>query len=185
MMYLHLPILTLVLRKFAKSKIQSYCQEVKASRDWLQKFSQSNELALQKSTLISQKVPEHLEEKLPGFYMMCANFLKTGKYPLALVRNMHETSIFFNMVPNKSFAKKGCKLVTVRTSGCETKHVTVVLTIHPCGDILPPMVIFCCKNDRTIRDAAVPDSLCIVVQEKAWVMVRYEKNMAEIRTRKK
>ena len=74
MMYLHLPILTLVLRKFAKSKIQSYCQEVKASRDWLQKFSQSNELALQKSTLISQKVPKHLEEKLPGFYMMCAIF---------------------------------------------------------------------------------------------------------------
>ena len=128
-MYLHLPIPTLVLRKFAKSKIKPYCQEVKASRDWLQKFSQSHELALQRSTLISQELPKHLEEKLPGFYMMCANFLKTGKYPLALVRNMHETSIFFNMVPNKSFAKKSCKLVTVRTSGCETKHVTVVLTI--------------------------------------------------------
>ena len=85
-MYLHLPIPTLVLRKFAKSKIKPYCQEVKASRDWLQKFSQSHELALQRSTLISQELPKHLEEKLPGFYMMCANFLKTGKYPLALVR---------------------------------------------------------------------------------------------------
>ena len=31
----HLPILSLALRKFAKSKIQSFYQEFKASRGWL------------------------------------------------------------------------------------------------------------------------------------------------------
>ena len=60
---------------------------------------------------------------------MCIKFLKIAKYPLALVSNMDETPVFFDMVPNKS------ESVTVRSSGCEKNHVTVVLTIAACGDI--------------------------------------------------
>ena len=48
------------------------------------------------------------------------------------------------------------------------------------------MIIFLGKTDRTIKDLTVPDNLCIVTQEKAWMderlfgggMVR--KNLAEI-----
>ena len=40
---------------------------------------------------------------------------KILKYPLALVGNMDETPVFFDMV------KKGSKLVTGGTSGCEKK----------------------------------------------------------------
>ena len=94
---------------------------------------------------------------------MCAKFLKIEKYSLA--------PVFFDMVPNKSFAKKGSKSVTVRTSGCEKKHVAVVLTIAMCGDILPPTIIFLGKTDRTIKYLTVPDNLiaCIVTQENAWM----------------
>ena len=73
---------------------------------------------------------------------MYAKFLKIRKYPLALIGNMDQTSVFFDMVPNKSFAKKRSKSVFVRTSGCDKKHVTVLLTICACGDILPPVIIF-------------------------------------------
>ena len=59
---------------------------------------------------------------------------------------MDETPVFFDMVPNKSFARKGSKSVTVRTSGCEKKHVTVALTIAACGDILQSMTIFPSKK---------------------------------------
>ena len=133
-MDLQLPILSLALRNFAKSRIHPYCQEFKASRGWLQKFSQRHGLALRRRTSISQNLPKQLEEKLSGFYEMFANFLKIGKYPLALVGNMDKMPIFFDMLPNKPFAKKGSKSVTVRTSGCEKKHVTVALTIAACGD---------------------------------------------------
>ena len=73
---------------------------------------------------------------------MYAKFLKIRKYPLALIGNMDQTSVFFDMVPNKSFAKKRSKSVFVGTSGCEKKHVTVLLTVCACGDILPPVIIF-------------------------------------------
>ena len=110
---------------------------------------------------------------------MCAKFFEIGKYPPVIFGNMDETPVFFGMVPNKSFAKKGSKSVTVRTSSCEKKHVTFVLIISTCGDILPPMIIFPGKTDRT-KDLAVPDNLCIVTQEKTWkderlMMVWYEK----------
>ena len=64
---------------------------------------------------------------------------------------MDDTPVFFDMVPNKSFAKKGSKLDTVRTSsGCDKKHVTVVLTIAALGDILPPMIIFPGKTKEAL-----------------------------------
>ena len=52
---------------------------------------------------------------------MCVEFLKIEKHRLALVSNMDETAAFFDMVPNKSFTKKGSKSITVRTSACEKK----------------------------------------------------------------
>ena len=44
---------------------------------------------------------------------------------------MDETLVFFDMVPNKPFAKKDPKSVAValRTSGCDKTHVLFVLTI--------------------------------------------------------
>ena len=60
------------LRKFAKSKIQPCCQEFKASRAWLQKFSQRHGLALRRRTPISQRLPKQPTEKLYGPYEMCA-----------------------------------------------------------------------------------------------------------------
>ena len=55
---------------------------------------------------------------------------------------MNETPVFFDMVPEKSLVKKGQKSVTIRTSGSEKRHVTVVITVAADGFILPPMIIF-------------------------------------------
>ena len=89
---------------------------------------------------------------------------------------MDETRVFFDMVPNKSFAKKGFKSVVVRKSSYEKIEVTVA----KCEDILSPMIIFPVKIGRTVKDLTVPNNLCIVTQEKAWInerlmMVWYEK----------
>ena len=110
-MDLHLPISSLALRKFAKSKIQPSCQEFKASRGWLQKLIQRHGDALRRRTSISQMLPKQLEEKLSDFYETCARFLK--------IENMDEMLVFFDIVLNKSFAEKGSKSVHVKTSGFE------------------------------------------------------------------
>ena len=73
---------------------------------------------------------------------------------------MDETPVFFDMVSNKSFAKKDSKSVTIGTFGCQKKHVIVVLTIATCGDLLPSMIIFPGKTDRAVKDLTVTDNLC-------------------------
>lgn len=94
---------------------------------------------------------------------------------------MDETRVFFDMLPNKSFAKKGFKPVTLRKSSYEKMQVTVA----KCGDILSPIIIFSVKTGRTVKDLTVSNNLCTVTQEKAWInerlmMVWYEKYVRDM-----
>ena len=59
--------------------------------------------------------------------------------------------------------------MTIRTSGSEKRHVTVVLTVAADGFILPPMIIFWGKTSQTIKDIEAPEGFVIVTQEKAWM----------------
>ena len=79
---------------------------------------------------------------------------------------MNKTPVFFDMVPEKSLVKKGQKSVTIRTSGSEKRHVTVVLTVAADGFILPPMVIFRGKTNQTIKNIEAPEGFVIIRQEK-------------------
>ena len=63
--------------------------------------------------------------------------------------------------------QKGQKSVTIRTSGSEKRHVTVVLTVAPDGFILPPMIIFQGKTNQIIKDIKGPEGFVIGTQEKA------------------
>ena len=57
-------------------------------------------------TSIGQKLPKQLEEKLSGFFKMRAKFLKIRKYPPALIGNMDETPVFFDMAHNHFFFQR-------------------------------------------------------------------------------
>ena len=59
--------------------------------------------------------------------------------------------------------------MTIRTSGSEKRQVTVALTVAADGFILPPMIIFRGKTNRTIKDIEAPEGFVIVTQEKAWM----------------
>ena len=145
----------------------SECYESGCSRGWVCHFKERHNLALRKKTSLCQKLPSQLESKISLFYSDCARFLKIGKYPLLLIGNMGKTPVFFDMVPEKSFVQKGQNSVTIRTSGSKKRHVTVVLTVVADGLILPPMIIFRGKTNRTIKDIEAPEGFVIVTQEKA------------------
>ena len=78
--------------------------------------------------------------------------MRIGKYPPSLVGNMDETPAFFDMVPSK------CK-----------KHLTVVLSATGDGKMLPSMIIFKGKTDRTISDLNIPVGFIVKTQKKAWM----------------
>ena len=95
--------------------------------------------------------------------------MRIGKHPRLLVANMDETPAFFDMIPAKSICKTGSRECIVRTSGSEKKHVTVVLSAAADGTMLPPMLIFKGKTDKTIKKLHIPEGFIVKTQEKSWM----------------
>ena len=59
--------------------------------------------------------------------------------------------------------------MTIRTSGSEKRHVTVVLSFEADGFILPPMITIWNKTNQTIKDIEAPEGFVLVTQEKTWM----------------
>ena len=165
----HLPLSSRMVCKKAKELVAPHNPNFNATRGWFDKFICRNKLSLRKRTSLSQKLPQQLESKITAFYLQCSKAIRIGKYPLELIGNMDETPIWFDIVPQRSIAKKGSKSVVIRTSGSEKRHVTVVLAVMADGTVLPPMIIFKGKTNRTIRDLVVPTGFVVTTQEKAWM----------------
>ena len=61
---------------------------------------------------------------------------------------MDETSVFFEMVPGKSFLPKRKKSVTIETSSFQSM---TGLTVAADGFILLPVIILSVKSNQTIK----------------------------------
>ena len=55
----------------------------------------------------------------------------------------------------------------VSSSGSEKKHLTVVLSATADGKMLPLMIIFKGKTEKTIRDLNIPPGFIVKTQKKA------------------
>ena len=164
-----MPVSVLALQEKAKKVIRPHSPSFGGSRGWLEKFFARQRLSLRNRTSVSQKLPRQFEGVLTKFYEDARRFMRIGKYPRSLVGNMDETPAFFDMVPSKSICKTGSKECIVRTSGCEKKHVTIVLSATADGKMLPPMIIVKGKTTKTIEKLRVPDGFIIKTQAKAWM----------------
>ena len=63
------------------------------------------------------------------------------------------------------------------------KHVTVVLSATADGTMLPPMLIFKGKTDKTIKKLRIPEGFIVKTQEKSWtydVQSKLVENKSEI-----
>ena len=123
----HMPVSVLALQEKAEKVIRPHSPSFGASRGWVEKFFARHRLSFRNHTSVSQKLPRQLEGVLTKFYEDAGCFMRIGKYPRSLVGNMDEMPAFFDMVPSKSICKTGSKKCIVCTSGCEKKHVAIVL----------------------------------------------------------
>ena len=82
---------------------------------------------------------------------------------------MDETPALFDMIPAKSICKTGSRECIVRKYGSEKKHVTVVLSAAADRTMLPPMLIFKGKTDKTIKMLRIPEGFTVKTQEKLWM----------------
>ena len=70
--------------------------------------------------------------------------------------------------------QKSQKSVTIRASGSEKRHVTVVLTVAADGFILPPMIIFWGKTNQTIKEIETLEGYCYTRKSMdEWVLDVY------------
>ena len=166
---LHVPVSILTLQEKAKRVVRPHNPTFNASRGWVERFFARHRLSLLSRTSVSQKLPKRLEGSITKFYEDARRYMRIGRYPRLLVANMDEMPAFFDMIPAKSICKTGSRECIVRTSGSEKKHVTVVLSAAADGTMLPPMLIFKGKTDKTIKKLRIPEGFIVKTQEKSWM----------------
>ena len=123
----------------AVAVIQPTNPSFKGKRGWAQKFMRRNDLVIRVKTSIAQKLPAALEQKMTAFLQSVKEARVVHDYPKELIGNMDETPIYFD---------------SVRNTGAEKRHLTVVLAATVDGQILPPMVMF--KGKRNLKNIVVP-----------------------------
>ena len=166
---LHVPVSILTLQEKAKRVVRPHNPTFNAGRGWVEKFFARHRLSLLSRTSVSQKLPKQLEGSITKFYEDAGRYMRIGKYPCSLVANMDEIPAFFDMIPAKRIFKTGSRECIVRTSGSEKKHVAVVLSATADGTMLPPMLIFKGKTDKTIKKLRIPEGFIVKTQEKSWM----------------
>ena len=157
------------MQEKAKRVVRPHNPTFNASRGWVEKFFARHWLSLLSRTSASQKLPKQLEGSITKFYEDAGRYMRIGKYLRSLVANMDETLALFDMIPEKSICKTSSRECIVRTSGSEKKHVTVVLSAAADGTMLPPMLIFKGKTDKTIKKLRIPEGFIAKTQQKSWM----------------
>ena len=166
---LHVPVSLLTFQDKAKRVVRPHNPTFNASRDWVEKFFVRHRKSLLSRTSVSQKLPKQLEGSITNYYEDAGCYIRIRKYPRSLVANMDETLAFFDMIPAKSICKTCSRECIVRTSGSKKKHVTVVLSATADVTMLPPMLIFKGKTDKTIKKLRIPEGFIVKTQEKSWM----------------
>ena len=138
----------------------------KASSGWCNRFMSRHNLVIRQRTHIAQKLPADVDDKVMSFHQFVIRHRKQLDFELGQIGNMDETPMFFDMPGSSTVNTIGEKTVTMRTSGSEKSHFTVVLACMADGTKLKPMVVFKCK---TMPKDTFPPGLLVCVQEKGWV----------------
>jgi DDE superfamily endonuclease/Tc5 transposase DNA-binding domain/CENP-B N-terminal DNA-binding domain len=136
------------------------------SHKWLDGFMVRNNLSNRRRTTIAQHLPKDLIEKQQEFLAFIMYRRIEHDYPLALIGNMDETPMTFDLPSNTTVNELGSKTVSIRTTGHERTNFTVVLTCMADGTKLPPIVIFKLKN---IPRGNFPSGVIVRANPTGWM----------------
>ena len=93
------------------------------------------------TTSIARKLPIEYESKIVSFQKFVLDARKKNGFEISPIGNMDEVPLTFDVPSNKTVDVKGAKIITVKTSGHDKTHYTVVLSCCADGAKLPPMLI--------------------------------------------
>ena len=135
----------------------------KNTPNWCFLFMKRNGLSLRTRTKLAQKMPAAYEEKILQFHSYAINLRKNTNFEVSQIAIMDEVSFTFDVPSSRTIDQKGVKTVTIKTSGHEKTHYTVVLACCANGTKLPPMLIF---KKKTLPKESLPCELFFMFKRK-------------------
>ena len=84
-------------------------EEFAAFRGWATMFLRCHNLALRMKTLLAQRLPADLEERITNFHRMVYSSRLNDDFELELVGNMDGTPAYFDIIPGCTIDAKGQK----------------------------------------------------------------------------
>lgn len=133
---------------------------------WCFRFMRRNQLVMRARTTVCQKLPDDFQAQLDNFSSFVREEFEKKNISASHIVNMDEVPLTFDIPLGRSVAEKGEKTVTVRTTGHEKAHFTVVLACCADGTRLPPMLIF---KRKTLPKAVFPPGVVVQANTKGWM----------------
>lgn len=143
-------------------------KDFKASRGWIVRMFERNNLSVRRRTSVCQKLPSAYEDKLVQFQRYVIRMRHQNNYLMSQIGNADQTPVYFEMPYDTTVHKKGEKQVTIRTGGNEKQRCTVMLSITADGRKLPPYVVFKRKTLPKIPGNGT-HGVIVQVQEAGWM----------------
>lgn len=133
---------------------------------WCFRFMRRNHLSIRARTTMCQKLPDDFQQKLHSFREFVLKEIQEHDVAACNIVNMDEVPLTFDIPMGRSVNEKGEKTVTVRTTGHEKSHFTVVLACCADGTKLPPMLIF---KRKTVPKDPFPPGVIVQCNIKGWM----------------
>ena len=144
--------------------------DFKESNGWCMRFMNRYGLCIRQRTHIVQKLPKDVEDKVMNFHKFVIDIRKSQQFHQRAIGNMDETPMFFDMPGNRTVDVKGASTVSIKTSGAEKQHFTVILLCLAHGTKLKPAVVF--KRKKCLRKSFLRIPPCLF-NKRAGLMKEY------------
>ena len=141
-------------------------QNFNGNATWCFRFMKRKNLCIRTRTTLAQQLPADHNEKITLFRRFVREQIDKHKLTSDNIVNMDEVPLTFDIPMNRTVDVQGSSSITIRTTGHEKSHFTVVLACTASGKKLPPMVIF---KRKTAVKAKLPSGVVVHQNEKGWM----------------
>jgi len=124
------------------AKSEPSAASFKASYGWACRFMERNDLTVCRRTTLAQRLPTDHDVKLLEFQQFIIQLRRQHGYDLSQIGNADQTPLMFDLPYERTVAEKNVKTVSIRTTGHENSHFTVMLACTADGGKLPPYIVF-------------------------------------------
>jgi len=156
----------MIILEAGKMAKNSGLSDFMGTPSWCYRFMKRHGLTMRVRTRIAQKMPQEYEQKIIEFHRFVIRARNETNFELGQIANMDEVPLTFDVPSTRTVDKKGVQTVTVKTTGHEKTHYTVVLACTANGEKLLPMLIF---KRKTLPKEELPNGVIVHVQPKGWM----------------